>query len=342
MSLCVYSWCSTLTTTTTITTTTTTTTTTATTATYYYYYYYKYNYYYYYYYHYYHYYYYYYYYYFHYYYYYYFHYYYYYYYYFHSYSYYFHSYSYSYSYSYYYYHTGAGTVAKNMTSSGRRKKHGLPTEKSTGRGTAPTVAKNLGYRRKKHHRRRKHTLPMQKTWPAVAKNMPSHQDRRKKHPPPLQKTPPTATVAKNTKTSHRRKKHELPTQKTRNPFRPNGKAVRVSGFFVQEIRVLKFREIEVDDNLPKQNMYVCIVYIRYIDVVLYGCLLYRIVYSLAWSPPITSFAAFPSPVKDGGPQPSQTFPMGGKQQSRCWHWHDTSPPRWAGKQNLGRLSNEDD
>ena len=105
-----------------------------------------------------------------------------------------------------------------MTSSGRRKKHGLPTEKSTGRGTAPTVAKNMGYRRKKHHRRRKHTLPMQKTWPAVAKNMPSHQDRRKKHPPPLQKTPPTGTVAKNTKTSHRRKKHELPTQKTRNPF----------------------------------------------------------------------------------------------------------------------------
>ena len=104
-----------------------------------------------------------------------------------------------------------------MTSSGRRKKHGLPTEKSTGRGTAPTVPKNMGYRRKKHHRRRKHTLPMQKTWPAVAKNMPSHQDRRKKHPPPLQKTPPTATVAKNTKTSHRRKKHELPTQKTRNP-----------------------------------------------------------------------------------------------------------------------------
>ena len=100
-----------------------------------------------------------------------------------------------------------------MTSSGRRKKHGLPTEKSTGRGTAPTVAKNMGYRRKKHHRRRKHTLPMQKTWPAVAKNMPSHQDRRKKHPPPLQKTPPTGTVAKNTKTSHRRKKHELPTQK---------------------------------------------------------------------------------------------------------------------------------
>ena len=76
----------------------------------------------------------------------------------------------------------------------------------------------MGYRRKKHHRRRKHTLPMQKTWPAVAKNMPSHQDRRKKHPPPLQKTPPTATVAKNTKTSHRRKKHELPTQKTRNPY----------------------------------------------------------------------------------------------------------------------------
>ena len=104
-----------------------------------------------------------------------------------------------------------------MTSSGRRKKHGLATEKSTGRGTAPTVAKNMGYRRKKHHRRRKHTLPMQKTWPAVAKNMPSHQDRRKKHPPPLQKTPPTGTVAKNTKTSHRRKKHELPTQKTRNP-----------------------------------------------------------------------------------------------------------------------------
>ena len=104
-----------------------------------------------------------------------------------------------------------------MTSSGRRKKHGLPTEKSTGRGTAPTVAKNMGYRRKKHRRRRKHTLPMQKTWPAVAKNMPSHQDRRKKHPQPLQKTPPTATVAKNTKTSHRRKKHELPTQKTRNP-----------------------------------------------------------------------------------------------------------------------------
>ena len=105
-----------------------------------------------------------------------------------------------------------------MTSSGRRKKHGLPTEKSTGRGTAPTVAKNMGYRRKKHHRRRKHTLPMQKTWPAVAKNMPSHQDRRKKHPPPLQKTPPTGTVAKNTRTSHRRKKHELPTQKTRNPL----------------------------------------------------------------------------------------------------------------------------
>ena len=105
-----------------------------------------------------------------------------------------------------------------MTSSGRRKKHGLPTEKSTGGGTAPTVAKNMGYRRKKHRRRRKHTLPMQKTWPAVAKNMPSHQDRRKKHPQPLQKTPPTATVAKNTKTSHRRKKHELPTQKTRNPF----------------------------------------------------------------------------------------------------------------------------
>ena len=100
-----------------------------------------------------------------------------------------------------------------MTSSGRRKKHGLPTEKSTGRGTAPTVAKNMGYRRKKHHRRRKHTLPMQKTWPAVAKNMPSHQDRRKKHPPPLQKTPPTATVAKNTKTSHRRKKHELRRKK---------------------------------------------------------------------------------------------------------------------------------
>ena len=75
----------------------------------------------------------------------------------------------------------------------------------------------MGYRRKKHHRRRKHTLPMQNTWPAVAKNMPSHQDRRKKHPPPLQKTPPTGTVAKNTKTSHRRKKHELPTQKTRNP-----------------------------------------------------------------------------------------------------------------------------
>ena len=59
---------------------------------------------------------------------------------------------------------------------------------------------------------------MQKTWLAVAKNMPSHQDRRKKHPPPLQKTLPTATVAKNTKTSHRRKKHELPTQKTRNPL----------------------------------------------------------------------------------------------------------------------------
>ena len=48
--------------------------------------------------------------------------------------------------------------------------------------------------------------------------MPSHQDRRQKHPPPLQKTPPTGTVAKNTKTSHRRKKHELPTQKTRNPI----------------------------------------------------------------------------------------------------------------------------
>ena len=106
-----------------------------------------------------------------------------------------------------------------MTSSGRRKTHGLATEKSTGRGTAPSVAKNMGYRRKKHHQRRKHTLPMQKTWPAVAKNMPSHQDRRKKHPPPLQKTPPTGTVAKNTKTSQRRKKHELPTQKTRNPKR---------------------------------------------------------------------------------------------------------------------------
>ena len=105
-----------------------------------------------------------------------------------------------------------------MTSSGRRKTHGLATEKSTGRGTAPSVAKNMGYRRKKHHQRRKHTLPMQKTWPAVAKNMPSHQDRRKKHPPPLQKTPPTGTVAKNTKTSQRRKKHELPTQKTRNPY----------------------------------------------------------------------------------------------------------------------------
>ena len=104
-----------------------------------------------------------------------------------------------------------------MTSSGRRKKHGLATEKRPGGGTAPIVAKNMGYRRKKHHRRRKHTLPMQNTWPAVAKNMPSHQDRRKKHPPPLQKTPPTGTVAKNTKTSHRRKKHELPTQKTRNP-----------------------------------------------------------------------------------------------------------------------------
>ena len=81
-------------------------------------------------------------------------------------------------------------------------------------------------------------------------------------------------------------------------FCPNGKAVRVSGFFVQEIRVLKFREIEVDDNLPKQNMY----------VVLYGCLLYRIVYSLAWSPPITSFAAFPSPVKDGAPSLLRPFP----------------------------------
>ena len=120
-----------------------------------------------------------------------------------------------------------------MTSSGRRKKHGLPTptEKSTGRGTAPTVAKNMGYRRKKHHRLRKHTLPMQKTWPAVAKNMPSHQDRRKKHPRPLQKTPPTGTVAKNTKTSHRRKKHELPTQKTRNPI-----STTVEGFSSSETR----------------------------------------------------------------------------------------------------------
>ena len=108
-----------------------------------------------------------------------------------------------------------------MTSSALRKKHGLPTEKTTGRGTPPTVAKNMGYRRKKHHRRRKHTLPMQKTWPTVAKNIPSHQDRRKKHLPPLQKHLPRepsqktrklATVAKNM--SYRRKKHATPTKES--------------------------------------------------------------------------------------------------------------------------------
>ena len=94
-----------------------------------------------------------------------------------------------------------------MTSSGRRKKHGLATEKSTGRGTAPTVAKNMGYRRKKHHQCKKHGLPSQKTCPptrTVAKNT---RHRCKKHLPrePSQKTRKLATVAKNM--SYRRKKH---------------------------------------------------------------------------------------------------------------------------------------
>ena len=81
---------------------------------------------------------------------------------------------------------------------------GLPTEKSTGRGTPAG-----GLRQ-----------PSQKTWVTVAKNTTDaentpyrckkhDQDRRKKHalpPGPSQKTP--ATVAKNTSHGNRRKKHE--------------------------------------------------------------------------------------------------------------------------------------
>ena len=108
-------------------------------------------------------------------------------------------------YYYYYHHTEAGTVAKYMTSSGRqaeegdcanrRKKHGLPSQKTPPtQKTHPTNAK-------------KHDQPSQKTCPptrTVAKNT---RHRCKKHLPrePSQKTQELATVAKNM--SYRRKKH---------------------------------------------------------------------------------------------------------------------------------------
>ena len=93
----------------------------------------------------------------------------------------------------------------------------LPPAVRLRRGIAPTIAKNMGYRRKKHHRRKntpyqckKHDQPSQKTCPptrTVAKNT---RRRCKKHLPrePSQKTQELATVAKNM--SYRRKKHATP------------------------------------------------------------------------------------------------------------------------------------
>ena len=124
---------------------------------------------------------------------------------------------YYYYYYYYHYHTEAGTVAKNMTSPGRRKKHGLATEKRPGGGlrqpsqkTWVTVAKNTTDAENTPYRCKKHGRPSQKTCPptrTVAKNT-RHRCKKRLPQEPWQKTRKLASVAKN---------HELPTQKTRNP-----------------------------------------------------------------------------------------------------------------------------
>ena len=112
-----------------------------------------------------------------------------------------------------------------MTSPGRRKKHGLATEKRPGGGlrqpsqkTWVTVAKNTTDAENTPYRCKKHGRPSQKTCPptrTVAKNA---RHRCKKHLPqePWQKTRKLATVAKNM--SYRRKKHatqNLPPPKTK-------------------------------------------------------------------------------------------------------------------------------
>ena len=104
--------------------------------------------------------------------------------------------------SYFYYHTEAGTVAKKMTSFRPSQKTWV-SHRKWGRegGLRPTGAKKHGYTvAKKRHRRRKHTLPMQKTWPAVAKKHalpPGPFAKNTRHR--CKKHLPRVTVAKNTK-----------------------------------------------------------------------------------------------------------------------------------------------
>ena len=118
-----------------------------------------------------------------------------------------------------------------MTSPGRRKKHGLATEKRPGGGlrqpsqkTWVTVAKNTTDAENTPYRCKKHGRPSQKTCPptrTVAKNA---RHRCKKHLPqePWQKTRKLATVAKNM--SYRRKKHATLNTPIYKPFSwPSGR-----------------------------------------------------------------------------------------------------------------------
>ena len=101
-----------------------------------------------------------------------------------------------------------------MTSPGRRKKHGLATEKRPGGGlrqpsqkTWVTVAKNTTDAENTPYRCKKHGRPSQKTCPPTRTVTKNARHRCKKHLPqePWQKTRKLATVAKNM--SYRRKKH---------------------------------------------------------------------------------------------------------------------------------------